>query len=258
MAPDQRAHGLPPSFAFDCGRYMAQDCWASPRSRSEVIRRLNTPLFEVFPLPQGSSLRSGLFCPGPSTLNRPHPPHSPAQRHFAALRFIGVAFAVPAGLGDQRVVPCFRWLFCLGMSSSMTPGTPSAASTQFFAHRRRWPSSLSDRLGVPNAPTIRFKWAPISGLRWFASATTCRVACLSGGSDTTRRGRITHCPLSSRVGAPRRTKPTETFTSGLPAGPSPFLPPDMTTVATGQFPPAGLSPARTAASIAAPMRSRDQ
>src|SRR5258708_25772478 len=31
-------------------------------------------------LPQGPSLRSGLCCPGPSSLNRPHPPHTPPQR----------------------------------------------------------------------------------------------------------------------------------------------------------------------------------
>jgi hypothetical protein len=44
---------------------------------------------------------------------------------------------------------------------------------------------------------------------------------------------------------------TETFTSGLSTVRSPSLSPDMTTVATGQFPPAGLSPAGSAASVAA-------
>ena len=132
------------------------------RSESEQPARWNTAVRAACAaLPQGPSLRSGLFCPGPSSLNRPHPPHSPAQRHFAGLRFIGVVFAVPAGLGDRRVVPCFRWLFFLGMSSSMTPGNPSAAFAQFFAHRWRWPSSLPDRLGVSNTPTIRFRWAPV-------------------------------------------------------------------------------------------------
>jgi hypothetical protein len=33
-------------------------------------------------LPQGPSLRSGLFCPSPSTLNRPHPSHSQAHLDF--------------------------------------------------------------------------------------------------------------------------------------------------------------------------------
>ena len=34
--------------------------------------------------PRGPSLRSGLFCPGPSTLIRPHPPHSRAHPDFTA------------------------------------------------------------------------------------------------------------------------------------------------------------------------------
>jgi hypothetical protein len=33
---------------------------------------------------QGPSLRSRLCCPGPSSLNRPHPPHSQAHRDFVA------------------------------------------------------------------------------------------------------------------------------------------------------------------------------
>ena len=32
---------------------------------------------------QGPSLRSGFCCPGPSTLNRPHPPHSQVHHNFA-------------------------------------------------------------------------------------------------------------------------------------------------------------------------------
>ena len=48
----------------------------------------------VTALPQGPSFRSGLFCPEPSSLNRPHPPHSQAQPDFAAERLIPVAFAV--------------------------------------------------------------------------------------------------------------------------------------------------------------------
>ena len=61
-------------------------------------------------LPQGSSLRSGLFCPGPSTLNRPHPPQLRAHPDFAALRFIRDALAVhvPPCLGDPLLVLSFR------------------------------------------------------------------------------------------------------------------------------------------------------
>src|SRR6201988_4684670 len=62
------------------------------------------------PQPQGPSLGSGLCCPGPSSLNRPHPPHSQAHRDFTAQRLIRDAFAVRERLGDPRVVPSFRWL----------------------------------------------------------------------------------------------------------------------------------------------------
>jgi len=51
-------------------------------------------------LPQGPSLRSELCCLGPSSLNRPHPPHSWAHPDFAALRLIPDALAVRFRLGD--------------------------------------------------------------------------------------------------------------------------------------------------------------
>src|SRR5262249_18475929 len=63
------------------------------------------------PPPQGSSLGSGLWCPGPSSLNRPHPSHSWAHRDFTAWRLIRDAFAVRERLGDPRVVPGFRCSF---------------------------------------------------------------------------------------------------------------------------------------------------
>ena len=52
-------------------------------------------------------------------------------------------------------------------------------------------------------------------------------------------------------------QPTEAFTPGLPMGQSPFPSPGITTVATEQVPPAGLSPTGTSASIAAPSLSTD-
>jgi hypothetical protein len=48
------------------------------------------------------------------------------------------------------------------------------------------------------------------------------------------------------------SQPTEAFTPGLSTARSPFPPPGITTVATEQVPPAGLSPTGTSASIAAP------
>ena len=73
-------------------------------------------------LPQGPSLRTGLYCPGPSSLNRPHAPHSQAHRDFTAERLIRDAFAVRERLGDPRVVPSFRWLFLPDMPLLYVPG----------------------------------------------------------------------------------------------------------------------------------------
>src|SRR4029453_8530831 len=58
--------------------------------------------------------------------------------------------------------------------------------------------------------------------------------------------------LASLVGADQGyPQPTEAFTSGLSTGCSLAPPPDITTVANGQVPPAGFTPARTTTSIAA-------
>ena len=103
------------------------------------------------PAPQGSSLRSGLFCPSPSSLNRPHAPHSQARPDFAGHRFIQDAFAVREHLGDPRVVPSFRTLLSPDMSSSMTPEVPVVACVQFL-HHRHWPSHRSETLGILELP----------------------------------------------------------------------------------------------------------
>ena len=68
------------------------------------------PCEEISPLPQRPSLRSGLSCPGPSSLNQPHPPHSRAPLDFAAWRLIRDALAVPIriGLGNPRLVLSFH------------------------------------------------------------------------------------------------------------------------------------------------------
>ena len=71
---------------------------AQSRGRSRAI----APPWRVGnPPPQGPSLGTGLFCPGPSSLNRPHPPHSLAHRDFTAWRLIRDAFAVRERLGAR-------------------------------------------------------------------------------------------------------------------------------------------------------------
>jgi hypothetical protein len=86
-----------------------QTC-SSPLGVGAVVRLSAAIRATVVALPQGSSLRSGLFCPGPSTLNRPHPPQWRAHLDFAALRFIRDALAVhvPLCLGDPPLVLSFR------------------------------------------------------------------------------------------------------------------------------------------------------
>jgi hypothetical protein len=192
------------------------------------------PFEESAPLPQRSSLRSGFYCPSPSTLTRPHPSHSQAHPDFAAWRFIRDAFAVLVRLGDPRVVPCFRCSFLLGMPPSTTAESSLAACTQFL-RQRCWPSPEVDRLGTPKVPHH-----PLPMGRIFA-ASLVRYAL---------RPVELLAPLADPTGY--FAQPSEAFTPGLSSSRSPFSPPGITTVATEQAPPTGLSPAGTSASIAAP------
>ena len=107
------------------------------------------------PPPQGSSLGTKLCCLGPSSLNRPPPPHSRAPRDFAARRLIREVCAVrertkqpPSGSGLSLIIPSWHAVL-------HDPGE--------FGHRygpvlrcRLWPSPRSDGLGTPAVPAIRF------------------------------------------------------------------------------------------------------
>jgi hypothetical protein len=178
-------------------------------------------------LPQGPSLRSGFYCPSPSSLTRPHPSHSRAHPDFTALRLIRDAPAVRCRLGDPRVVPGFHGTFLLDMLSSKTAGSPSAAFAQFFADVAGLrPDSKGSAL--PSDPIIRFRWAVV-----FA-ATLVRyplrpVELLASLADL----------------AELSTQPPETFTPELSTGRSPFPLSGITTVATEQAPPVGLTPTGT-------------
>ena len=99
--------------------------WPLRFSRTAPGRGLDNapPWWLGYPPPQGPSLGSRLCCPGPSSLNRPHPPHSQAHRDFTARRLIRDVFAVRERLGDPRVVPSFRCTFLPGMPPSLTPGS---------------------------------------------------------------------------------------------------------------------------------------
>ena len=103
-----------------------------------------------------------------------------------------------------------------------------------FLHHRRWPLLGSETLGILKTPTIRFTWARDFG------ASLVRFRCDLPGCSP---------PLTDLTRFPQ---PQETFTSRLSTIRSPSSSLDITTAATGQFPPVGLSPTRTAASFAAP------
>src|SRR3954453_5581654 len=110
------------------------------------------------PPPQGPSLGSGLCCPGPSLLNRPHPPHSPAHRDFTAGRLIRDAFAVRERRGDPRVVQGFHYHSVLPCRPLCPRGGRTSPVSSFAMPTR--PSPRSERLGTPNTPAIRFTRGP--------------------------------------------------------------------------------------------------
>jgi hypothetical protein len=164
------------------------------------------------PQPQGSSLLPELCCLEPSSLNRPHPPHSWAHRIFTAWRLIRDAFAVRERRGDPRVVPGFRYPFCPGIPSSPTPGSSIIVSSSAAMSTR--PSPRVDRLGTPKTPAIRFTRAMTFVASWFTHLL--RSASLLA-------------PCTDLTGYPA----SGAFTSRLPAGWSPFPLQDITTTATG-------------------------
>jgi len=115
-------------------------------------------------LPQGPSLRSGLSCPGPSSLTRPHPPYSPTRPNFPVVRVICGAFAVPAGagLGRLRAVPSFR---CHSFSACRPQRPRRVRRLRAPSLRRRGsPSSIPLWTRHSQRPTlIRFTWNSLSG-----------------------------------------------------------------------------------------------
>ena len=120
-APGMRhpTSGLLPPFVHLVDTSVIPYC-AGSRTRSCTAWRVSSPP------PQGPSLGSGLYCPGPSSLNRPHPSRSRAHHDFTAWRLIRNAFAVRERLGDPRAVPGFRCTFRPGMPSSLTPGSSAS------------------------------------------------------------------------------------------------------------------------------------
>src|SRR5215472_1263597 len=122
------------------------------------------------------------------------------------------------------------------MSSSETTGDSPVALTQYFTAD----SSLDHGIKVSASPLSSHsdsgEVCVFEAYLQFAFATTC-------------------CFASPPVGADRTCiQPSRAFTSGLPTVWSPAPSPDITTVPTGQFALAGLSPARSSTSFTAPSR----
>ena len=161
------------------------------------------PLWVMIPPPpQGPSLGSGLFCPGPSSLNRPHPPHSQAHRTFTAWRLIRDAFAVRERLGDPRVVPNFHCTFLPGMPSSPTPRSPTPISRTSMPTS---PSPYDHRLGTPNSPAIRSTRVSAfvaSLVRFRCGLPGCSPPCTDQTGTPSLRGLL--LPGFQRLGLPSR------------------------------------------------------
>ena len=208
---------LLPAFAVRRPVCIRPSCtsWSRRLSRTVSGRGLDhaPPWWVTSPPPQGPSLGSGLFCPGPSSLNRPHPPHSQVHRDFTAWRLIRDAFAVRERLGDPRVVPGFRCSFLPGMPSSPTPGSPASKCSR--ASMPTWPSPFDHRLGTPKIPAIRSTRASD-----FVASLVRFCYGLPGCSP----------PYTDQTGTPQ---PSGTFTSRLSTDRSPSPSLDMTTTATG-------------------------
>jgi len=123
-----------------------------------------------------------LFCPGPSSLNRPHPPHSRAHRDFTARRLIRDAFAVRERLGDPRVVPSFRCPFLPDMPSSPTPGNSNIATCPVSRCRRGLRRELTGST-LPIIPQSDSRGGPFRGFTGSQLLRPVRLLAPLDGSD---------------------------------------------------------------------------
>jgi hypothetical protein len=155
-----------------------------------------------------------LFCPGPSSLSRPHPPHSRAHRDFTARRFIRDAFAVRERRGDPRVVPSFRCIFLPGMPSSASPGS-STSHCPIARCRHGLRHGLTGST-LPTLPQSDSRGRSISGL---TGSPLLRPVSLLASPCRIRPGLL---PAHRRLLRP-----------GFRTGRSPFPPLDMTTTSIG-------------------------
>ena len=154
-----------------------------------------------------------MYCPEPSSLNRPHPPRSRAHHNFTAWRLICDAFAVRERLGDPRAAPGFHCTFLPDMPPPETPGSSTSSV----------PGSDVD-IGLRQA---------LSG-----SALPKSLQSVSRKVSISGLSRFTHLLRPASLLAPHArirpaSRPSGTFTTRLPTGRSPFPLLAITTTATG-------------------------
>jgi hypothetical protein len=160
--------------------------------------------------PRGPSLRSGLCCPGPSSLNRPHPPHSRAHPDFTVSAYIPDAFAVQYSFMPRRPTTDseLSLMVFLNMSSSETTGNSSAAHTQYFTENAglRLHITASAFPTPPHSDSDEgdcFRGLTTVRLRYGLSLCLPSLSELTGFSSS-QRGRL--LPSFRRLGHPRRRR----------------------------------------------------
>ena len=131
-----------------------------PRSMSGDGLRLNTSVrAAIAALPQGPSLRSGLCCPGPSSLMRPHAPHSPAHFDFTETAYTKCPRCASKSATPRRPASgsVLSLAFCIDMSSSGTTGSSfgciypvPSPMTLAFDQRGLW----SRHFQIPHPPIL--------------------------------------------------------------------------------------------------------
>jgi hypothetical protein len=202
--------GLPASFAMSA-------VGNTPRSESRLRDSLHRRrASDLTALPQGPSLRSGLCCPGPSSLNRPHVPHWPTRRNFPAERVICAAFAVRAFRPPRQSTT----------GSELSLPVPSQHVALFpprRVHRLRVPSpsamvspsptcALGSALSSFHLNPLHVGW--IFGVFWFAHSLQPAELLASPGGPDRMRGDSLLAPshggfysrACGRVGRPSRRR----------------------------------------------------
>jgi hypothetical protein len=154
---------------------------SDPRSVPGDVARWNTSVrAAAAALPQGPSLRSEFFCPGPSTLNRTHPPHSQAHPDFTAMRLIPDAFAVHTTPRRPPSGSTLSLPILLDMPSSTTP-----RRSQPVGSRHAVPIGLRHVMSGSALPTI----LPFRGflVRLCCGLASCSPLCRSDQSSSGHR-----------------------------------------------------------------------